>query len=78
MTEYQALAIERRDSDVFDFFVDAIVKENPGLPRQSAAEMVNARASRPSPRYPALQLEGVPAPLGTRYSGFPADPVLGP
>jgi VWFA-related protein len=46
MTETQALAIERHDSDIFDYFVDFIVKENPGLSRQSAAEMVNARASQ--------------------------------
>ena len=46
MTEYQALEIEQHNPDVFDFFVDAIIKDNPGLPRQTAAEMVNARASQ--------------------------------
>lgn len=46
MTEYQALAIEQRDPDVFDFFVDAVLRENPMLPRQTAAEMVRMRASQ--------------------------------
>jgi VWFA-related protein len=46
MTEYQALAVEQRDSDVIGFFVDAILKENPGLGAQTAAEMVRQRASQ--------------------------------
>ncbi|HSQ25020.1 MAG TPA: VWA domain-containing protein, partial [Pyrinomonadaceae bacterium] len=46
MSEYQAMAVEQHDSDVFEFFVDAIVKENPNLPRQTAAEMVRQRASQ--------------------------------
>jgi VWFA-related protein len=46
MSEYQAQAIEKRDTDILDFFIDAIVKENPGLPRQTAAEMALQRASQ--------------------------------
>lgn len=46
MTEYQALAVEQHDVDVLGYFVDAILKENPMLPRQTAAEMVMQRASQ--------------------------------
>lgn len=46
MTEYQAIAIEQHNSDIFGFFVDAILKENPGLGAQTAGEMVNQRASQ--------------------------------
>jgi VWFA-related protein len=46
MTEYQALTIDQHDPDVLDFFVDALLKENPGLARQTAAEMVRQRASQ--------------------------------
>jgi VWFA-related protein len=46
MTEYHALTIEQHDNDVLNFFVDALVKENPMLPRQTAANMVMARAAQ--------------------------------
>ena len=46
MSEYQAFAVEQHDTDILEFFVDAIVKENPGLPRQTAAEMTIQRASQ--------------------------------
>ncbi len=46
MSEYQAMAVEQHDSDVFEYYVDAIIKENPMLPRQTAAEMVRTRASQ--------------------------------
>lgn len=46
MSEYQAMAVEQHDNDVFEFFVDALVKENPQLPRQTAAEMVRQRAAQ--------------------------------
>lgn len=46
MSEYQALTIEQHNTDVLDFFVDAILKENPGLARQTAAEMTRMRASQ--------------------------------
>lgn len=45
MTEYQALRIEQRDEDVLGFFVDALLRENPSLPRQTAVEMVTTRAA---------------------------------
>jgi VWFA-related protein len=44
MTEYQALLIERRDPDVFEFFVGATMRDNPGLSRDMAAHMVRGRA----------------------------------
>jgi len=46
MSEYQALSIDQHDTDVLDFFVDALLKENPMLARQTAAEMVRQRASQ--------------------------------
>jgi VWFA-related protein len=46
MTEYQAIAVEQHDSDVFGFFVDAILRENPGIGAQAAGEMVRQRASQ--------------------------------
>lgn len=44
MTEYQALLIERRDRDVFEFFVSETMRQNPGITRDMAAHMVNGRA----------------------------------
>ncbi len=46
MSEYHALAIEQHNTDVFEFFVDAILKENPMLGRQTVGEMVRMRASQ--------------------------------
>lgn len=46
MSEYQALLIDRLDDDVLDFFIDEMLKRNPGMPRQLAKEMVGARASQ--------------------------------
>jgi VWFA-related protein len=45
MSEYQAILIERNESDVLDFFVEYILKENPRLARPVAEEMVRGRAS---------------------------------
>ena len=45
MTEYQAILVEQNDSDVIDFFVDVLLRDNPGLPRQIAGDMVRQRAS---------------------------------
>src|SRR6185295_19670861 len=54
MTEYQALAIERNNRDVIDFFVDEIMKDMPnlstiaapgGLPRGRAEQHVRDRAN---------------------------------
>jgi VWFA-related protein len=45
MSEYQALMIDRNDTDVLDFFVEYILKQNPMLPRATAEEMVRGRVS---------------------------------
>jgi VWFA-related protein len=45
MSEYQALLIDRNDTDVLDYFVEYILKQNPMLPRAVAEEMVHARVS---------------------------------
>lgn len=45
MSEYQAMLVEQDDRDVLDFFIDALLRENPGLPRQIAGDMVRNRAS---------------------------------
>lgn len=45
MSEYHALLIEQHDSDLLDYFIDALLRENPNLPRQTAATMVTSRAS---------------------------------
>jgi VWFA-related protein len=44
MTDLQAQAIARYDSDVTDFFVDRFMADNPGFPRNSAVELVRKRA----------------------------------
>jgi VWFA-related protein len=45
MSEYQAVLVEHNDVDVLGFFIDALRKEFPGLPRQVAGDMVRMRAS---------------------------------
>ena len=45
MTEYQALLIENNDTDVFGYFVGQVMRDNPGISRQSAENMVRARAT---------------------------------
>lgn len=44
MTEYQALLITNRDMDVTDYFINATIRLNPGMTRESAESLVNARA----------------------------------
>src|SRR5688572_9495124 len=44
MTEYQAYLIDHNDFDVLGIFVDAVLRDNPGLPRSTAEEMVKGRA----------------------------------
>jgi len=44
MTEYQALKIDNYDLDVTDFFVDAVLRDNPNLGRPAALEQVRSRA----------------------------------
>jgi VWFA-related protein len=44
MTEYQALLITNYDHDLTDYFIDATIRQNPGMTREMADEMVNGRA----------------------------------
>lgn len=44
MSQYQALAIDRRDSDALGYFIDATVRDNPGMRRDTAESMVMNRA----------------------------------
>lgn len=44
MKEFQALMISRYDRDTTDYFVDAVVRDNPGISRDSATNMVQSRA----------------------------------
>jgi len=46
MSEYQALQIQHRDRDLIDYYVEALLKENPSLGRDIAEQMVMSRASR--------------------------------
>ena len=45
MSEYQAMLIEQEDRDVLGYFIDALIKQLPGITPDVAAEMVRARAS---------------------------------
>src|SRR5258705_3723997 len=44
MTEYQALLVSNYDHDLTEFFVDATMRLNPGLTRDSAESLVTVRA----------------------------------
>ena len=44
MSEYQALQIARNDNDVLDYFIDELLKQLSGLPREVAGEMIRQRA----------------------------------
>jgi VWFA-related protein len=44
MTEAHAVAIEREDTPVVDYFVEQVLRENPRLPRDIAESMVRGRA----------------------------------
>jgi VWFA-related protein len=44
MTEYQALLIDSFDRQVADYFIDEMIRRNPGLSRQIADGMVKGRA----------------------------------
>ncbi len=44
MSEYQALAIERRDNDALAYFIEQLLRDNPFLSRESAESMLNSRA----------------------------------
>lgn len=45
MTEYQAMLIERGDRTVFDWFVTETLRQNPGLNRETAGQIVRGRAT---------------------------------
>jgi VWFA-related protein len=45
MSEYQAMLVEQNDPDVLDVFIDAILRDFPGIPRQIAGDMVRQRAA---------------------------------
>lgn len=45
MTEYQALLVDDLDRDTTDFFVDATIRDNPGITRQMAENIVKGRAT---------------------------------
>jgi VWFA-related protein len=44
MSEYEALLIDNSDREVFEFFVSETMRINPGMSRDSAVHLVNARA----------------------------------
>ncbi|HST52731.1 MAG TPA: VWA domain-containing protein [Pyrinomonadaceae bacterium] len=44
MSEAQALSISRNDNSVLDFFVDALIRDNPLLRHDQAVQIVQARA----------------------------------
>jgi VWFA-related protein len=44
MTEYQALLLTSHDNDLMDYFASATMRLNPGIQREMAESMVNARA----------------------------------
>src|SRR5215213_3264648 len=45
MNEYQAMLIDRRDPDVLEIFIAETMRQNPGITRDSAEAMVQARAA---------------------------------
>ena len=44
MSEYQAMLIERGDPGVFDYFVTETIRQNPGMNRLTAGQVVRGRA----------------------------------
>ncbi|MEP6570883.1 MAG: VWA domain-containing protein, partial [Acidobacteriota bacterium] len=44
MSEYQGLLITNLDRDTTEYFIDATIRLNPGMPRESAEAMVSSRA----------------------------------
>lgn len=44
MTEYQGLLITNNDNDIMDYFIDATMRQNPGMQRETAAALVTQRA----------------------------------
>ncbi|HEV7746725.1 MAG TPA: VWA domain-containing protein [Pyrinomonadaceae bacterium] len=58
MTEYQGLLINNYDHDVTDYFVDAVIRDNPNMSRDNAEIIVKTRAR-------ALTLQGAVATTNT-------------
>ncbi|MFN2455988.1 MAG: VWA domain-containing protein [Pyrinomonadaceae bacterium] len=44
MSEYQALAVDRRDTDALGYFIDELLRDNPGMRRDTAESLVANRA----------------------------------
>lgn len=44
MTEYQAMLVENYDRDLTEYFIDEVVRRNPGTTRDTAEAMVRGRA----------------------------------
>lgn len=44
MSEQQALAIEKFNQDIIDFFVERVLADTPSLPREAATQLVHRRA----------------------------------
>ena len=45
MTEYESMLIEHSDRTVFDYFATETIRQNPGLNRETAAQIVRGRAA---------------------------------
>jgi VWFA-related protein len=45
MTEYHALLIDNNDTDVLAYFIEQILRNNPGMARENAETMVRTRAT---------------------------------
>jgi VWFA-related protein len=45
MTEYQAHLVDNNDLEVSNYFIEEVLRENPGMPRQTAENMVRNRAA---------------------------------
>jgi VWFA-related protein len=44
MTEYQAMLVDRYDRDLTEYFIDEVIRKNPGTTRDTAEAMVRGRA----------------------------------
>src|SRR5205085_3232924 len=44
MNEYQALAVDRNQREIADYFIEQIMRENPAITRPTAENMVSERA----------------------------------
>ena len=46
MTEYQATVIEQQNTDLLDFFIDQLIKHEGTMPRETASQIIRARAAQ--------------------------------